>query len=616
MIKVFDLTKSFGKQELFSQVSFLLNSGERVGLVGRNGTGKSTLFKIIAGEMTPDEGEVVIPKNYKIGILKQHINFNRATVLQECVDSLPEDQKYDQYKVEKILLGLGLDNDDILKNPYDLSGGLQLRVSLAKVLLQAPNLLLLDEPTNYLDILGIRWLENFLKKYPGEMIIITHDRTFMDAVITHTMGIKRGLVKKIKGDTEKYYEQITQEEIIHEQTRLNLERKKKHLEDFITRFKAKASKATQAKSKQKKLDKLGALEKLSIEKNFGPCFQYTPCPSKYILEVKDLFFSYPNGPELLGGLSFSLKTDDCLAIIGPNGKGKSTLLNLLANNISPNTGEINFHSKVQQGFFGQTNIERLFQDNSIIQEIQNANSDLSISQVRSICGHLMFEGDLAEKKISVLSGGERSRVLLGKILAYKTNMLLMDEPTNHLDIESVQSLINQLEIYEGAVLLVSHDEKMIRSLATKLIVFQDNRVEFFDGDYDHFLEKIGWIEPESEDKKSKNSNKKSKKEIKYLREEIISQRSKELNPLKKRVEKLEEHIFEYEDDIKSLELLLMDSSLARNPGKISEIAKDLGQKKKKLEEFYEEFEEKSVLLEDREKFFENQLNDLCQISVG
>lgn len=198
MIKVFDLTKSFGKQELFSQVSFLLNSGERVGLVGRNGTGKSTLFKIIAGEMTPDEGEVVIPKNYKIGILKQHINFNRATVLQECVDSLPEDQKYDQYKVEKILLGLGLDNDDILKNPYDLSGGLQLRVSLAKVLLQAPNLLLLDEPTNYLDILGIRWLENFLKKYPGEMIIITHDRTFMDAVITHTMGIKRGLVKKSK----------------------------------------------------------------------------------------------------------------------------------------------------------------------------------------------------------------------------------------------------------------------------------------------------------------------------------------------------------------------------------------------------------------------------------
>ena len=262
MIQINNLSKQFAGQVLFEDLNFNLHSGERVGLVGRNGSGKSTLFKIILGQLSSDTGEVVIPKNYRISHLEQHIKFSKETVLEECIQYLPAEFQYEYFRAEKILSGLGFTPEDFHKNPKDFSGGYQIRINLCKALLVDPNLLLLDEPTNYLDIISLRWLKNFLNKFPGEVIIITHDRSFMDSVTNHTMGIYRYSLKKIKGSTHKYYEQLKIDEEIYEKTRLNQERKVADLEGFIERFGAKASKAKQAQSKMKQLEKIDVLDKL------------------------------------------------------------------------------------------------------------------------------------------------------------------------------------------------------------------------------------------------------------------------------------------------------------------------------------------------------------------
>ena len=262
MIQVNSLNKSYGAQTIFKDISFNLGKGDKVGLVGRNGTGKSTLLKILYGNESADSGEIKVPKNYIIGKLDQHISFTQDTVMKECVQSLPVDEQYDDYKVEKILMGLGMSLEDMQKSPETFSGGYQIRIQLAKVLLGRPDLLLLDEPTNYLDILSLRWLENFLKTYPGEMIIITHDRSFMDQVCTHVMGIDYQSLKKVRGKTKNYYQQMVLEAEIIEKTIANQEKKQKELQAFVDRFKAKASKAKQAQSRVKQLEKMDKIDAL------------------------------------------------------------------------------------------------------------------------------------------------------------------------------------------------------------------------------------------------------------------------------------------------------------------------------------------------------------------
>jgi ATP-binding cassette subfamily F protein 3 len=374
LIQINNLHKSYGGQEIITEVTLSLMPRERVGLVGRNGSGKSTLFRMILGEEVPDQGNIIIPKGYRLGSLSQHIEFNHQNVLEECCSALPTGEEHNVYKAEKYLMGLGFSEKDFLRPPSEFSGGFQLRINLIKALLQEPNLLLLDEPTNYLDIISLRWLKNFLRNFDGEIVLITHDRDFMDEVTTHTMGINRGTIKKIKGSTQKFYEQMIMEDEIYEQTRQNMEKKKKHLQSFVDRFRAKASKATQAQSKLKQLDKLGTIEKLESDSNFGFTFNYKDIPSKTILEAEDLSFSYgENFPTLFHDVSISLKKGERLAIIGKNGKGKSTLLNVLGRELKSNTGEIKFHKDAKISHFGQTNIQRLSLKASVAEEIQDAN---------------------------------------------------------------------------------------------------------------------------------------------------------------------------------------------------------------------------------------------------
>lgn len=608
MIQVTGLTKGFGTQQLFEDVTFTLGKGERIGLVGRNGSGKSTLFKILLGEELADKGEVIVPKNYRIGTLKQHLNFTEPTIIAEGMTALRPEAQFDQYKVEKMLMGLGFKITDFDRAPSDFSGGYQIRLNLAKVLLAEPDCLLLDEPTNYLDIVSMRWLTKFLRAFRGEMILITHDRGFMDDVTTHTMGIWRQHLVKIPGGTEKYFEQIILEEEIHEKTRVNTEKKKKDLEEFVNRFKAKASKATQAQSRMKLLEKMPDMEALAMVSTLDFEFNHKECPGKVLLEVSDLAFGYGEEP-LFTDLNFTITRGDKVAIIGKNGKGKSTLLNLLAGELTPTQGNISRNVNLLMGHFGQTNINRLHMDNSIEEEIAAANPDLLPQRVRAICGTMMFTGDLAKKKIKVLSGGERARVLLGKLLARPTNLLLLDEPTNHLDQESVEALTFELQSYPGAVIIVTHSENLLREVAQSLVVFHHDKAEFIRESYDGFLTKIGW-EEEEEATPVKTADKPSRQELKRLRSEAIIERGRELNPLKKKMESLEKKIIQFEAEQSELEAALIDLAAQGDSGKIQQCSQRLGLVKKTVDDAFEELTEITLQHDEIYHQWELKLKDL------
>ena len=492
MLQINDLSLAFGGRPLLDNVSFNIHSGERIGLVGRNGSGKTTLFRLITGKVLPDEGRISMPKNYTIGYLKQHLQFTEATVLEEACLGLKAEERDEIWKGEKILTGLGFTEDELYKSPAEFSGGFQVRLNLAKVLLAEPHLLLLDEPTNYLDILSIRWLTRFLQRWNNELMIITHDRDFMNSVTTHTMAIHRQKVKKIEGDTIKLFEQIAVEEEVYEKTRRKENKKREEAMEFINRFRALAARASLVQSRIKALDRMGKKEELSKIMELGFRFNSLAFEAQCLMRVEDLSFGYTPEQTLIQALSLDIGKRDRICVVGKNGKGKSTLLRLLAGELEPKAGEIKPHPNCSLGYFGQTNIERLNSEMTIEQELAKLRPDLNYSEIRKTCGAMMFSGDLALKKISVLSGGEKSRVSLGKILLSPTNLLLLDEPTNHLDVESCDSMIAALDDFSGAVIIVTHSEMFLHHLADRLIVFNDDRVFVFEGTYQDFLDKIGW----------------------------------------------------------------------------------------------------------------------------
>lgn len=497
MIQVDGLTLAYHGESLFEDASFTIQPGERCALVGRNGTGKSSLFRMLVGKETPDKGTISKRKNYIIGILDQHIVFTRPTLIEEAALGLPPQEKDCIYKAETILFGLGFKEEDLERPPSEFSGGYQLRLHLAKVLIGEPDCLLLDEPTNYLDIVSIRWFTKFLKEWRGEFILISHDREFLDSVSTHTMGIHRQKVSKVKGNTIQFYEQLMQKEEIHEKTRVNLEKKRELLQGFITRFGAKASKATQAQSKQKMLARIPVLETLKNLFHLDFQFNEAPFPGKKMLEVEDLSFSYNSVTmhPLIQHLSLSIEKGERIAIIGKNGRGKSTILRLLSGELAPNKGSSKRSDNLAIGYFGQTNIDRLHPKHSIEEEIASANSKLNLTQIKAICGLMMFSGDKSKKLNSVLSGGEKSRVLLGKIVATPCNLLLLDEPTHHLDMESIEALIDAIEDFEGAVIMVTHSELILKRMGLdKIVICHEGKQELHLGTYEEFLEKNGWKE--------------------------------------------------------------------------------------------------------------------------
>ena len=546
MIQVDQLALSYSSNSVFDGVCFSLQKGERCALIGRNGSGKSSLFRLLVAEESADGGVISIPKGYRIGHLKQHIHFTQPTVVLEAALGLREEEKDALYKVEKLLLGLGFTTEQYDADPKGFSGGYQLRIQLAKVLLSEPDCLLLDEPTNYLDILSMRFLAKFLRQWTAEMIIISHDLDFLDAVTTHTMAIHRKKALKVKGKTEDLFALIAQEEELHEKTRISLEKKKAHLESFVERFGAKASKATQAASKKKALDKMPSLEKLKSLYQLDFSFRFAPFAGKKMLQASEVSFGYSPDHPLISSMNFSIEKGDRVAIIGKNGYGKSTLLKLLSAHLSPSKGTVEISTSAHIGYFGQTNIDRLELNLKIEDEVGQANPSLNFTQVRAICGALMFSGDLAKKSISVLSGGEKSRVLLGKILAKPCNLLFLDEPTHHLDIESIEALIDAVDEFEGACVFVTHSEWVLKRIPfTKLIICHKDRQEIFLGNYEEFLQNQGW----QEEKDTK------KKEKKAPAQERSGSLATQIRKCEEKIEELENSI-----DQKNLKLSSMPSS--------------------------------------------------------
>ncbi|MBU0720353.1 ABC-F family ATP-binding cassette domain-containing protein [bacterium] len=609
MIQLTNISKSFSSQELFSNLNFKLNPGNHIGLVGRNGSGKSTLFKLILGEESADGGDVSIPKGYKIGSLKQHLTFSEKTLREEAALALSEEMQYDLYRVEKILFGLGFTQEDLEKDPLSFSGGYQIRINLAKLLVTEPNLLLLDEPTNYLDIVSLRWLKKFLRNFEGELILITHNRDFMDSVVTHTMGIVRKNLHIIEGDTHKFYEQLNANDELHEKQKIAQDKKVKELEDFIARNKARASTAALAQSKVKQLEKMDRLDDLGFDSSLKFDFNFKDTPAKVLLDVKDLSFGYTPQNILFKNISFALEKGECIGIIGKNGKGKSTLLNTIAGELKQLSGEVHLHSSSSFAHFGQTNINHLNLESTVLDEVYSANPKLGAGAIRSICGSMMFSKDNAEKKISLLSGGEKSRVMLGKILAREVNVLFLDEPTNHLDMDSIEALTVAINNFKGSVIIVTHSEEMLRRVCDRLIIFAKEGAEYFDGGYDLFLEKIGWEEEEPE-VKVKAARKLNKHEIKKLRAALVQERSKQTAHLKKEVENLEKFILESEEMLEIYHEELIVASNNSDSSKVMELSQLVSKTENEVEKKFERLEVVQTQLDALLETYEQKLAEL------
>ncbi len=621
MISLENITKSYGKQELFENISFRLNRRERVGLVGRNGHGKTTLFRIITGEEQPDTGIITVPRGYRIGYVRQHLDFTEDTVLQEGAKGLPKDEQHNEWQVEKILAGLGFSREDMHRHPMEFSGGYQVRLNLAKVLVSEPDLLLLDEPTNYLDITSIRWIERFLINWPHELLLITHDRIFMDKVVTHTLGIHRKKVRKMPGNTEKYYAQIAQDEEIHEKTRLNDERKRKEVELFISRFRAKARLANMVQSRVKTLEKQEQRDKLEAIKTLDFAFQSCPFPAKYMLSADGINFGYEPRTPLISNLSFSIAKHDRICVVGPNGRGKTTLLKLLAGSLQAGSGSFSYNPNVVTGYFEQTNIRNLTETRTVEEEILYSHDHVDNHLARAICGAMMFEEDDALKKIGVLSGGEKSRVLLAKILVTPVNLLLLDEPSNHLDMQSCDALVAALDNFDGAVIMVTHNELFLHALARRLIVFKDNTVSVFEGTYQDFLDRGGWgdedIQPKAPVKAAATTpeTKTTRKELRRRRSEIITERGKKLNPLEKRITAVEHQIEHLEQQLNEHTDALQTASETGDGTRIEELSRAMHTCRESVDALYEELDELTTRFEEERAVFERRLEELDRIDT-
>jgi len=616
MISVENIQKSFGGQQLFDGASFKIGPKERIGLVGRNGHGKTTLFRMIMGEIPYDEGAIIIPKNYRIGMVRQTLNFTEGSVLQEGMKDLPADKKHHHWEVEKVLGGLGFTSEDMQRHPQEFSGGFQIRLNLAKAIVAEPDLLLLDEPTNYLDITSIRWVETFLVKWPHEIMLITHDRSFMDKVVTHVVGIHRKKVRKIPGDTQKYYSQIVQDEEIYEKTRQNDERRQKEIQQFITRFRAKARLANLVQSRIKSIQKMEKKDKLEELKTLSFSFRNKPFRGKQVLRAENLSFAYDPQIPLIEDLSFTVNTGDRICIVGKNGKGKTTLLKILAEKLHPDKGKLAYNPNVDFGFFEQTNIQTLNAARTVAEEIGYVSADISIQEARDICGAMMFEGDAALKKIAVLSGGEKSRVLLGKILAVPANLLLLDEPTNHLDMDSCDALLTALNNFSGTIIIVTHNEMFLHALADRLLVFQSGGVTMFEGGYQQFLDKEGWREEQKDNLSIQDynsglqTNRLSKKDNRKMRSEVIIEKSQVLKPLEKSIATTEADIAACEEKLNRFNHDLVKASRLKNGDQIAMLSKDIHKYQLQVDALFGQLEKLYDDKDQTELYYEKRLKDL------
>ncbi len=638
MLNIHNLSVSFGGTYLFEEVTFRLGAGDRVGLVGKNGAGKSTMLKILAGDIQPDSGVIATEKEVRLGFLRQDIDFEQGrTVLEEAYQAFEdikraefrmdeinhqlanrtdyESQGYHdlidelsevthQYEIlggynyigetEKILLGLGFKREEF-NNPTDsFSGGWRMRIELAKLLLQSNDVLLLDEPTNHLDIESIIWLESFLKSFPGAVVIVSHDKMFLDNVTNRTIEISLGKIYDYNKPYSKYL--VLREEIREKQlaTQKNQQKKIEETEKLIEKFRAKASKASMAQSLIKKLDRV---ERIEVDEDdnsvMNISFPVSQTPGRVVIEAEHVSKNFGE-KKVLTDISLLVERGSKIAFVGQNGQGKSTFIKAIVEEFEY-SGSIKLGHNVQLGYFAQNQAEYLDGEKTLLDTMLDAANDSNRPKVRDMLGAFLFRGDDVEKKVKVLSGGERNRLALCKLLLQPINVLLMDEPTNHLDIKSKNVLKAALKNYEGTLLLVSHDRDFLQGLTNTVYEFKDQKIKEYLGDINFFLEQRNANDMrafETKDQvKSQNNVKVETKETKTLSYE----EQKKQKSLQNRLSKIESQINELEKAIQK-----DDENLARNYEKLMEDANFFSayeKKKKDLEQLMEDWENVQMEIE-------------------
>ncbi|WP_297514139.1 ABC-F family ATP-binding cassette domain-containing protein [Flavobacterium sp.] len=636
MLNIHNLSVSFGGTYLFEEVTFRLGSGDRVGLVGKNGAGKSTMLKILAGDIKPDSGTIATERDIKLGFLRQDIDFEQGrTVLEEAYEAF-EEIKYIERKIEdinhqlvtrtdyeseaysqliedlseythrfelldgynyvgnteRILLGLGFKREEFNNPTETFSGGWRMRIELAKLLLQSNDVLLLDEPTNHLDIESIIWLESFLKTFPGVVVIVSHDKMFLDNVTNRTIEISLGKIY----DYNKPYSQylVLREDIREKQlaSQRNQQKKIEETEKLIERFRYKATKAAMAQSMIKKLEKV---ERIEVDEDdnavMAITFPVSKTPGRVVIEAENISKAF-EAKKVLQGISLLVERGSKIAFVGQNGQGKSTFIKAIVNAF-PYEGTIKLGHNVELGYFAQNQADHLDGEKTLLDTMLEAATDANRAKVRDMLGAFLFRGDDVEKKVKVLSGGERNRLALCRLLLQPINVLLMDEPTNHLDIKSKNVLKAALEQYEGTLLIVSHDRDFLQGLATTVYEFKDTKIREYLGDINFFLEQRN--AQSMRDFEQKGIPNGIQDEPKTEKKVLSFEAQKAQKSLQNRLSKIESQIQDLEKAIQN-----DDKELASNYNKHIENAAFFAayeKKKQELEQLLEEWERIQLELE-------------------
>lgn len=601
MISVQNLGLHHSGNYLFQNVNFTIKKDDKIGLVGKNGAGKSTLLKMITGEINFYEGSIVPEGNVTMGFLKQDLDFVKGrTVWDETMQAFEQinamknelddvneqlatrtDYESDYYEnlihkmtelndllmhfdaynlegdVEKVLLGLGFKADDFQKITDEFSGGWRMRIELAKLLLQKNDLMLLDEPTNHLDMESIIWLENFLKDYPGAIVLVSHDKQFMTSVCNRTFDINNKKVDDYKANYTKYLELSKERKEKLIQAKKNQDVEIKQMEDNINRFRASATKSSFAQSLIKKLDKIDRIEIDNDDvSKFNIRFVQSVVPGKVVFEAKNLGKAYGN-KQIFDNVDFYVERGARIALLGQNGQGKTTLAKILAGEITDYSGEWNLGHNVNIGYFAQNQEEVLTPNKTVLEEAEDSATEETRPRVRDLLGSFLFQGDDVQKKTKVLSGGERNRLALCKLLLRPFNTLIMDEPTNHLDIQSKEIIKLALQKFEGTLIVISHDREFLQGLSDKIFEFRDGRMKEFLGDINEYLEfrqKESIREVSAEKSKLQElRNEPAPKVVEKPIEKKVEIVTKDQKNLQNKIKKVEEKISELELKIEEME---------------------------------------------------------------
>lgn len=625
MIHIHDLSISFQGEFLFENIGFRLQAGDRVGLVGRNGAGKSTLLRIMAGEQEYDSGELAADRDIKIGFLKQEIDFKKGnTVLEEAYNAfteiisfenqlekinteLAERTDYDseyyhrlmtdltdiqhQYEIhggyhyqgeaEKVLLGLGFQRSDFEKTTDTFSGGWRMRIELAKLLLQNNDLLLLDEPTNHLDIESILWLEDFLNTYPGAVMIVSHDRMFLDNVTNRTIEISLGKIYDFSHPYSKYIEYRKEMREQQLAAQKNQQKQIEQTEKLIDRFRAKATKASMAQSLIKKLDRMDRIE---VDEDdtavMALRFPVSQNPGRVVVEAENISKNYGEN-QVLQGVNLQVARGDKIAFVGQNGQGKSTLAKIIVGEID-HKGILKRGHNVEIGYFAQNQADYLDGNLTVEETLLEAADEKTRSRVRDILGSFLFRGEEVEKQVKVLSGGERNRLALAKLMVQPFNVLVMDEPTNHLDMLSKNVLKSALQNFEGSLILVSHDRDFLQGVAEKIYEFKNHTIKEYLGDIDFFLEQRKLQNLREAEKRTVSPQKSRSGPSESF------QNQKQIRTAKNRLSKVESSISKIEKEIEKLDQQLQknyEETIAK-----PDFFKNYEAKKNQLKDLMEEWE--------------------------